>query len=655
MLPMSSTRQLSAIMFTDIVGYTSLMGNDEKLAISMLNINRQIQRPVIESFGGRWIKELGDGVMAIFPTVSDAIEASLVIQEKCREEKKFQLRIGVHHGEIIVEEGDIFGDAVNIAARVQAIAPPGGIYITEAVRQVIQNNKDFAMTFSQEANLKNVREPLRLFEVVWAEMAEKRSTTQIENKIQPIIKEDKISGIAVLPFVNMSSDPEQEYFSDGLTEEIITDLSHIGGLLVISRSSMMTYKGTSKKLHEIAREVKVRYMLEGSVRKAGNQLRITAQLIDAENDCHVWAEKYNGSIDDVFKIQEQVSRSIAEALNIKLSKQAEQHLSHHPIVNLQEYEFFVRARQEMWKFTQPSMLNAISLARKGIELNPRNASLHALISTVHLFLNHYGVRNEPSDLQIAKEYCERSLQLDADCSLGHFVKAGLVFREGKIREARKIFQSALDKDPNNPELLHWLIVCYMTSGNSIKAGPLSEKLIRVDPFTPPMGIPFSILFFDGQVQASLPRLEDWLEADGDTPFTRYWGAVSYAIAGQNEKSIYWLDKILKDTPGLVFVKFAAFFKPLLNNEHDKARAMLTEELLVSAGQHEYTPIYMAMGLAILKDKEGVMNWLLKSLQLGVSQPKLIENIEPIISLMTGDPAFENYMDTIRKLSADFLN
>jgi adenylate cyclase len=651
---MSSTRQLSAIMFTDIVGYTAMMGADEKLAINMLNINRQIQRPVIESFGGRWIKELGDGVMAIFPTVSDAIEASLIIQDKCRKEKKFQLRIGVHHGEIIVEEGDIFGDAVNIAARVQAIAPPGGIYITEGVRQVIQNNNDFKSTFSEEANLKNVREPVRLFRVEWAEMTEKRISEKKDTKIQPIIKEERISGIAVLPFVNMSSDPEQEYFSDGLTEEIITDLSHIGGLLVISRSSMMTYKGTSKKLHEIAREVKVRYMLEGSVRKAGNQLRITAQLIDAENDCHVWAEKYNGSIDDVFKIQEQVSRSIAEALNIKLTKQAEQQLSHHPIANLQEFEFFVRARQEMWKFTLPSMLNAISLAQKGIELNHRNASLHALISTVHLFLNHYGVRNEPSDLQIAKEYCERSLQLDAECSLGHFVKAGLVFREGKIREARKIFQTALDRDLNNPELLHWLIVCYMTSGNSIKAGPLSEKLIRVDPFTPPMGIPFSILFFDGQVQASLPQLEEWLEADGDTPFTRYWGAVSYAIAGQNEKSIYWLDKILKDTPGLVFGKFSAFFKPLLKNEFDEARTNLTEELLISAGQHEYIPIYMAMGFAILKDKEGVMNWLFISLQLGVSQPKLIESIEPIRSLMTGDTAFENYMDTIRKLSADFL-
>jgi adenylate cyclase len=652
---MSSTRQLSAIMFTDIVGYTAMMGANEKMAINMLNINRQIQRPVIEGFGGRWIKELGDGVMAIFPTVSDTIEASLVIQDKCREEKKFQLRIGVHHGEIIVEEGDIFGDAVNIAARVQAIAPPGGIYITEAVRQVIQNNKDFAMTFSQEANLKNVREPLRLFEVEWAEMAEKRSSAQTENKIQPITKEEKISGIAVLPFVNMSSDPEQEYFSDGLTEEIITDLSHIEGLLVISRSSMMTYKGTSKKLLEIAREVKVRYMLEGSVRKAGNQLRITAQLIDAEKDSHVWAEKYNGSIDDVFKIQEQVSRSIAEALNIKLTKQAEKQLSHHPIANLQEYEFFVRARQEMWKFTQSSMLNAISLARKGIEFNPRSASLNALISTVHMFLNHYGLRNEPSDLQMAKEYCERSLQLDAECSLGHFVKAGLVFREGRIREARKIFQTALDKDPNNPDLLHWLIVCYMTSGNSIKVGHLSEKLIRIDPFTPPMGIPFSILFFDGQVQASLPRMEDWLEAEGDSPFTRYWGALTYAIVGQNEKSIYWLDKILKDTPGLVFGKFAAFFKPLLNNDPDNARAMLTEELLTSASQHEYLPIYMAMGYAILKNKEGVMFWLLKALDFGVSQPKLIENIEPIRSLMSGDPAFENYMDSIRKLSADFLN
>ena len=652
---MSSTRQLSAIMFTDIVGYTALMGNDEKLAISMLNINRQIQRPVIEGFGGRWIKELGDGVMAIFPTVSDAIEASLVIQDKCREEKKFQLRIGVHHGEIIVEEGDIFGDAVNIAARVQAIAPPGGIYITEAVRQVIQNNKDFVMTFSQEANLKNVREPLRLFEVEWAEMAEKRTSAQTENKIQPIIKEERISGIAVLPFVNMSSDPEQEYFSDGLTEEIITDLSHIGGLLVISRSSMMTYKGTSKKLLEIAREVKVRYMLEGSVRKAGNQLRITAQLIDAENDCHVWAEKYNGSIDDVFKIQEQVSRSIAEALNVKLTKEVEQQLSQHPISNLQEYECFIRARQEMWKFTQPSMLNAIALSRKGIELNPRNASLNALVATVHLFLNHYGVRNEPSDLQIATTYCERSLQLDADCSLGHFVKAILVFREGRIKEAMKIFQAALVKDPNNPELLHWLIVCYLTSGNSIKAGYLSEKLLRIDPFTPgSMAMPFSILFFNGQVLESLSRLEAWLEVDGDTPFTRYWGVVSYAIAGQNEKSIYWLDKILKDSPGLVFGKFAAFFKPLLNNQFDKARAMLTEELLTSAGRHEYIPIYMAMGYAILKDRGGVMDWLLKSLEFGVSQPKLVESIEPIRSLMTGDPAFENYMDTTRKLSADFL-
>jgi adenylate cyclase len=642
-------------MFTDIVGYTALMGNDEKLAINMLNINRQIQRPVIESFGGRWIKELGDGVMAIFPTVSDAIEASLVIQDKCKTENKFQLRIGLHHGEILLEDSDIFGDAVNIAARVQAAASPGCIFITEAVRQVIQNNKKYSLTFSVEANLKNVREPLRLFEVVWAEVTEKRSSDHTNSKIQPIITEEKISGIAVLPFVNMSSDPEQEYFSDGLTEEIITDLSHIEGLLVISRSSMMTYKGTSKKLLEIAKEVKVRYMLEGSVRKAGNQLRITAQLIDAKNDCHVWAEKYNGVVDDVFLIQEKVSKSIANALQVKLSKEVEQLLTNHPIHNLKEYELFIRARQNLWKGTLPGLLDAISIAGKGLEQNPNNAPLNALLASAHLFLHHYGIRNEQADLNIAEEYATRSLQIDPDCSLGHFVQAGLIFRKGRIREARKIYETALFKDPQNPELLHWLIVCYFTTGNGAHVQHLCNKLIRIDPLAPPsQAIPFAILFFDGHIKESIHIMENWLQINGESPFTQYWGALVYAIDKQVEKSVFWFDKLLNDSPLLVFGMMAAFLKSALMGDHETARKHITEDLITKAGQYEYTTNYMAMGFALLGDKDGVMQWLNKSKGFGQTQYQLIEKIEPIMRVMKDEPSFENYMDTIRKLSADFL-
>ncbi len=259
---MSQSRQLAAIMFTDIVGYTALIGDDEQRAFEILNKNRKVQKPLIEQYGGRWIKEIGDGVLACFTTVSDAVNAAIKIQEACNLTKDFLLRIGIHHGEVVFEENDIFGDVVNIASRIQALAPIGGIWISESLHNNISNKREIKTKFVRAETLKNVKELVWIYEVL---IENNHPGEQVSFNLTTV-KTTPDKSIAVLPFVNMSSDPEQEFFSDGLTEEIISDLSRLEKLLVISRSSIMTLKGSNKKIKEIANDVNVRYILEGSVR-----------------------------------------------------------------------------------------------------------------------------------------------------------------------------------------------------------------------------------------------------------------------------------------------------------------------------------------------------------------------------------------------------
>ena len=293
---MESSRQLAAIMFTDIVGYTALMGNDEQKAFSILNKNRELQKPIIEQFNGRWIKEIGDGVLASFHTVADAVYAAVKIQEACNASKEFQLRIGIHLGDILFENDDVFGDGVNIASRIQAIAEPGSIYISESVRSNISNKKDIQTKFVKEETLKNVKEPVKMYEVITANApATAGSTTQA----QKITTQEK--SIAVLPFANMSSDPEQEYFSDGISEEIINMLAQVPGLKVAGRTSSFSFKGKNQDLRLIGEQLNVNHILEGSVRKSGNKLRITAQLIKVADGYHLYSEKFDRELRRYFR------------------------------------------------------------------------------------------------------------------------------------------------------------------------------------------------------------------------------------------------------------------------------------------------------------------------------------------------------------------
>ncbi len=307
---MPQTRQLAAIMFTDIVSYTALMGKDEQLAFQFLVKNRDLHKPIIDAFNGRWIKELGDGVMASFNIVSDAVNAAIKIQEGCNLSRDYQLRIGIHLGEVVFENDDIFGDAVNIAARIQSAAKPGCIYVSESVHHNITNKKDIKSRFVKEETLKNVKEPVKIYEVM--NIVDAMKITESQNK------DTAQRSIAVLPFANMSSDPEQEFFSDGISEEIINMLAQVPNLKVAGRTSAFSFKGKNLDLRFIGTQLNVNHILEGSVRKSGNKLRITAQLIKVADGYHLWSEKYDRELEDIFDIQDEIALTILEVIKIKL-------------------------------------------------------------------------------------------------------------------------------------------------------------------------------------------------------------------------------------------------------------------------------------------------------------------------------------------------
>src|SRR5688572_23679637 len=288
---MPQSRQLAAIMFTDIVGYTALMGEDEQRAFELPKKNRELQKPLIEQNNGRWIKELGDGVLASFTTVSDAVNSAIKIQEACNLSKEFLLRIGIHHGEVVFEDDDIFGDAVNIASRLQALAPIGGIWISESVQNNVSNKKDIKTRFVRAETLKNVKEPVRIYEVITNKANEEENKSTVVEKSTG--KKIQAKSIAVLPFVDMSSSHDQEYLGDGLAEEILNSIVHLKDLKVAGRTSSFQFKGTKVDLREVGEKLGVATVLEGSVRKHGNKLRITAQLINVQDGFHLWSQKYD--------------------------------------------------------------------------------------------------------------------------------------------------------------------------------------------------------------------------------------------------------------------------------------------------------------------------------------------------------------------------
>ncbi len=639
---MSQSRQLAAIMFTDIVGYTALMGNDEQKAFELLKKNRELQKPIIEQFNGRWIKELGDGVMASFNTVSDAVNAAIKIQENCNAAKDFQLRIGIHLGEVVFENDDVFGDGVNIASRIQAIAKPGCVYISESVHHNVSNKKDILTKFVKEETLKNVKEPLKIFEVI---LKAGNLDEAVNKTMNTVLK----NSIAVLPFANMSSDPEQEYFSDGITEEIITDLSHLHELLVISRSSVMTFKNTNKKIKDIAAELNVHYVLEGSVRKAGNNLRITAQLIDAGNDVHVWAEKYNGTLDDVFDIQEKVSRAIVDALKVKLTAKENKKMSERRIDNIHAYDCYLRARRELNKWNETSFDKAKKYIEDAIDIIGENAVLYGAMGYVCWNYANIGI-NADVNYQKAEEYANKSFSLDPNSPVAHLVLANLkISGQGQLLDGLNHLNIMLDINPNDFDPLMWSSLVYMMLGKFSKAEEIPPKLMALDPLNPiSHAVPGLNSFYSGKFESALEPIERAYKMEPENPFYQLFIPQVLVYNGQSDEAIDFIEKNLDPKAKGMIQESALMFKPAILKQKDILLQWIPSIQYNAQKDCQYSHIIGSLcAIAGLKDE--AFFWLENAVAKQFWNYPFLAGHETAFKPYRHDERYQKLLDNVKKL------
>jgi adenylate cyclase len=475
----------------DVVGYTALMGTDEDGTLQRLTeLRQEILEPLINEHHGRIVKLMGDGLLVEFGSVVDAVACALAWQKQVNRHEsngdvdiRLQFRIGVNLGDVIVQGSEIHGDGVNLAARLEGLAEPGGICLSEDAYRQARGKVEATFEDRGEQELKNVAEPVRVYRVVNENLG---SLTAGPVSI-PLPLTDKPS-IAVLPFANLSGDPEQEYFADGIAEDIITGLSKNPDLLVISRNSTFSYKGKSLRARDISKDLGARYVLEGSVRKAGQRVRVTTQLIDAKSDSHLWAERYDRELDDIFAVQDDVVGSIVHALGATdgaLEKSARQQSIQMPETNQSAYDCYLRAREHFHQYADTGFDEAEALFKQAIELDPSFARAYSALAWLH-FVRFKHIRSAPFE-SIEQQVLDlglRSVRLDPDDYRAHWVLGALYTHQAKHALGLSEYDRAIRINSNDANLLAFSVDILIYCGRVQEAMQGCHRALRLDPNPP---------------------------------------------------------------------------------------------------------------------------------------------------------------------------
>jgi adenylate cyclase len=498
-------RRLAAIFAADVAGYSRLIGADEEGTFARLKAHRrELIDPKIAEHDGRIVKTTGDGLLVEFASPVKAVRCAIEVQQGMVErngdlprENRIEFRIGINLGDVIVEEGDIYGDGVNVAARLEGIAEPGAVYVSRAVRDFVRDKLEIPLEDLGERPLKNIAKPVRVFRIG----AQGRAGHEPPAPAPPSVP-DKPS-IAVLPFANMSGDAEQEYFSDGITEDLITDLSKVSSLFVIARNSSFAYKGRSVKVQDIGRDLGVRFVLEGSIRKAGNRVRITAQLINADSGGHLWAERFDRDLTDIFSTQDEVVEKIVGALAIKLTRGEEQRLHQRATGSLAAYETWLRAREMLSRGTRQSVLEAQAMYRRAIEIDPNFAAPHAGLSLAAISGYVSGWAPDAAQaLDEAERWARRAIELNEQEPVSHMALGNVLLWRRDHEAALAETNRMIALDPNFAQGYGGRGLALMYAGRPAEALEAIATAMRLDPLYPAI-----LLHFQAQANFSLGSYE----------------------------------------------------------------------------------------------------------------------------------------------------
>lgn len=485
-------RRLAAILAADMVGYSRLMEMDETGTLARLKTHRlELIDPAIAKNNGRIIKTTGDGMLVEFASVVDAVQCAAEVQKRMTRrnadvapDRRIEFRIGINLGDVLIEDGDVFGDGVNVAARLQELAAPGGICLSWAVRDQVGERLDVAFEDAGEQSVKNIARPLRVFQVLLDQPSASAAPAEAPASPATDAADDKPS-IAVLPFVNMSGDTDQEFFVDGITEDIITELSRYRDLLVISRDSAFVYKGRSVKLQEVAKELGVHYVVEGSVRKAGNRVRITVQLIDGQTDRHIWAERYDRDLEDIFAIQDEVTQAIVATLPGRVQAARHERAKLKPTESMAAYECVLAGKVLHHRSTPADNVEALRLLDRAIALDPRYGHAHAWRACVLGQAWVYGwCEDRDAIWQEVLRELDTALTLDDDDADVHRILAAVHVNHDDLDRAAYHQARALALNPNydlvvvqQGELLTWL-------GEAEEGAAWIRNAMRLNPYHP---------------------------------------------------------------------------------------------------------------------------------------------------------------------------
>ena len=558
-----SDRRLAAIMATDVVGYSKLMQSDEAGALAALAAMREATQNQIRQHRGRVVNTAGDSVLAEFSSAVEAVSCATTLQEELSEGGQgegLQVRIGIHIGDVVDKDGDLFGTSVNVAARLEGIAQPGGIVISAAVRDAIAGKLPASFTDLGLKSLKNIEEPLRAYALsprIGPSMAGPSRTGEalpLPNK----------PSIAVLPFGNLSADRDQEYFADGMVEEIITALSRFRGLFVIARNSSFVYKGRAVDVKHIGRELGVRYILEGSIRKAGSRLRINGQLIDTATGAHLWADRFDGGLEDIFDLQDQVTASVVGAIAPKLEQAEIERTKRKPTANLDAYDYYLRGLSGVHEWTDESTADAIVNFRRAIELDPHFAAAYGMAARCYVLRKSGGWMTD-HDLPEVARLARRAAELGKDDAVA-LGTAGLAlsFFIGLHEDGKALTDRAISLNPN-------FAMAYIWSG-----------WVRV---------------WLGETEAAVERVQHALRLNpNDHPHSySMFSALAFAhfFAGRHEEAASWAEMAVCERPDLLITLIIAAASSALAGRLDNAARALAQmrQLHPTLGIHDLRNLY----------------------------------------------------------------